>query len=283
MTLNEVEIGFIGAGNMAAAMMGALVSAGVAGAKIRATDVSAERLKLVGETYGALAAPDNTALFSACDVIVLAVKPQQMKDVLNGLSPVQPFSGRKIVISIAAGVRMELIESILYKGLDDEAKSRLAVVRVMPNTPALVRQGASGMAANASATSEDKALARAVLATTGVVREFPEEMLNAVTAVSGSGPAYVFFLAEVMMEAAANLGLNPEDGRDLVIATLKGSSTLLEQSGESPAELRRKVTSPGGTTQAAFEVLFAAGVKEAFLDALAAADHRAAVLSGAAS
>ena len=282
MTLNEAEIGFIGAGNMAAAMMGALVKAGVSGGKIRATDVSEERLKLVKDLYGVNAAKDNRELFRSCDAVILAVKPQQMKGVLESLAPVAAFSGRKLVLSIAAGVPMALIESILLRGLDKDAAGRLAIVRVMPNTPALVSAGASGMAVNGNVLEADRALARAILETTGIVREFSEDRLNAVTAVSGSGPAYVFFLAEVMMEAAANLGLDPEDGRALVVATLKGASLLLEQGDDSPQELRRRVTSPGGTTQAAFEVLFSAGVKEAFLDAISAAEHRAAVLSGAA-
>ncbi len=279
---DQVTIGFIGAGNMASAMMGALSSAGVSGTRLKVSDVSEERLAAAAGLYGAGIAPDNRALFAASDAVILAVKPQQMGEVLAGLAPLPDFSGRKLVLSIAAGVRIETIEDRLYAGLSQDARARLPIVRAMPNTPALVRAGACGMAANREASPEDRDLARSSLETTGLVREFPEEDLDAVTAVSGSGPAYVFFLAEVMLEAARNLGLPPEDGRDLVTATLKGASLLLEQSGENPESLRRKVTSPGGTTQAAFEVLFAAGVKEAFLDALAAAAHRARVLSGAA-
>lgn len=277
------KIGFIGGGNMAEAMIGALIRAEVSEAsKLYASDVSEERRDYLQTTYGITAADDNGRMFAECDLIVLAVKPQMMDAVLNGLvadDRYRQLKSRKLIVSIAAGIPIQKIEATLYDGIDDAAASNLPIIRVMPNTPALVLAGMCGMSANAHATENDKTLARAVLEAAGKVIEFEEPALDAVTAVSGSGPAYVFYLAEAMTAAGEALGLGPEDVAVLVTQTLDGAVQLLKNRDDSAQVLREKVTSPGGTTEAALRVMDDAGVKRNIIAAIEAACARAGELS----
>jgi pyrroline-5-carboxylate reductase len=185
----------------------------------------------------------------------------------------------KLVISIAAGIRIEKIETALLGGLSPEKHSLLPIIRVMPNTPALVLKGVSGMSANSHASVGDVEAARRILSAMGTVVLFDESDLDAVTAVSGSGPAYVFYLAESMINAGVELGLSMESARELAVGTIKGAVALMEQGGESPEELRRKVTSPGGTTEAAFKVLNADGAQASIVKAIKAAAARSTELS----
>jgi pyrroline-5-carboxylate reductase len=282
--LNE-KIGFIGGGNMAEAILGALIRSGISKpSRLQASDVSAERRQYLEKTYGITATDKNEAVFLACDVILLAVKPQVIDAVLTELGDIlaekKPTASRKLIISIAAGIPIKRIEERLYDRLDTTAATDLPIVRVMPNTPALVMAGMSGISVNRNATSDDKDIAMAILAATGMVLEFNEEALNAVTAVSGSGPAYVFYLVEAMIEAGVNLGLSGAEATTLTLQTLKGAVKLLEESRESARELRRRVTSPGGTTEAALKVMDNGKVKEQIIAALAAACSRAHELSG---
>ncbi|MBA3037547.1 MAG: pyrroline-5-carboxylate reductase, partial [Desulfobacterium sp.] len=182
-------------------------------------------------------------------------------------------------ISIAAGITLEKLESILYSPLNNENIINLPIIRVMPNTPALVLAGMSGMAPNRYATSDDINTVRTILEAMGKVIEFKEDALDAVTALSGSGPAYVFYLVESMIQGGINLGLDPYDATILTIATLKGSVALLEEIDESPELLRKRVTSPGGTTEEAFKVLEKKKVKEIIAEAIAAAARRSGELS----
>jgi pyrroline-5-carboxylate reductase len=276
------KTGFVGAGNMAEAFIGAVTRAGIISpSMILAGDVNSDRLNLLKKTYGISVADNNFKIFSACDIVVLAVKPQQMPDVLSRIAGHAEYAvdRRKLVISIAAGVTLEKIESFLYPPLGNDASGRLPIVRAMPNTPALVLSGMSGMAPNRNAVPDDVDTARTILEAMGKVIEFREDALDAVTALSGSGPAYVFYLVESMIHAGINLGLDPEDAAILSVTTLKGAAALIEESGESPEILRRRVTSPGGTTEEAFKVLEKNRVKDIIVEAIAAAARRSKELS----
>ena len=276
------KIGFIGAGNMGAALIGAVIQSQLYRPEdVYAFDVDTDRCNAIGQQTHIGVLASNAELFSLCDIVVLAVKPQQMTAVLKEVAQLADISDkpRKLLISIAAGYPIDKIESILYDQLDDHQAGRLPIVRVMPNTPALVLTGMSGMSANRFADAGDVKRARSLLEAAGRVLEFEEQQLDAVTALSGSGPAYVFYLIEAMVQAGTRIGLPPEAAAELTITTLKGALKLLEKSGESPEVLRRKVTSPGGTTQAALEVLESRNFKEAVSDAIAAAKVRAIELS----
>lgn len=278
----QKTIGIIGAGNMGEAFIGAILSSNLfEKTGVWISDINGKRLSQMEADYGVRTTSDNAELFNRCDIVVLAVKPQQMNDILTRIAPGAAGSpeGTKLVISIAAGIRIETIEDILYNGLSLEESARLPVIRVMPNTPALVLQGVSGMSANRHATPEDVETARRILAAMGTVVLFDEADLDAVTALSGSGPAYVYYLAESMINAGIQLGLSNENSRELAIGTIKGAVALMEKSGESPEDLRRKVTSPGGTTEAAFKVLGEKGVRETIVEAIEAAERRSRELS----
>ncbi len=282
MAISDRKIGFIGAGNMGEAIVGALVRAGIAApGDIGVSDVNEGRLLHFSETYGVNTLTDNAALFSGSDVVVLAVKPQIMDKVLLEIIAGEGYGpgDRRIVVSIAAGVSIDRMEAQLYANLAEEERSRMPIIRVMPNTPALVLEGMSGMSGNRHALPEDLAVTRQILESMGTVIEFPESDLDAVTAVSGSGPAYVFYLVESMMAAGEKLGLNPADASQLTLKTLRGAVRLMEESDESPAELRRRVTSPGGTTEAAITHLEEHAVRQRIVEALSRAAARSRELS----
>lgn len=203
-------------------------------------------------------------------VVVLVVKPQDTPALLAEVgAAVKPGA---LVISIAAGIRTSTIEAALPSGVD--------VVRAMPNTPARVDRGVTGVSAGASCTAEGLALAERLMSSVGAVIEVPEGLQDAVTAVSGSGPAYVFFLAEAMTAAAVDLGIDQETAARMVTHTILGAATLLDTSGESAEVLRRNVTSPNGTTAAAISTMEQLGVKQAVVSAVTAARDRSRELSG---
>jgi pyrroline-5-carboxylate reductase len=276
------SIGIIGAGNMGEAFIGAIIGANLySPSHVYASDVSQERLSAIKATYDIQTTSDNVTVFNSCNMIILAVKPQHMDDILSGIASHIDIglNTKKLVISIAAGIRIEKIEGHLYSTLPEEQWRQMPIIRVMPNTPALVLKGVSGMSANQYATPEDMAAARSILSAMGTVLEFNEPDLDAVTAMSGSGPAYVFYLAESMIDAGIRLGLTPESSKELTIGTIKGAMALMEKSGELPMDLRRKVTSPGGTTEAAFKVLETQQVKTHIITAIQAAANRSKTLS----
>jgi pyrroline-5-carboxylate reductase len=279
----DTTIGFIGAGNMGEAFIGAVIQSGLLpAAKISVADVDVERIDYLNKKYGVTVLRDNGTLFQSCRMVVLAVKPQHMPAVLKDVSGRGGcrLPERKLVISIAAGFPIRKMEEILYPPLDADSVRNLPIIRVMPNTPALVLSAVSGMSPNRFVTEEDARAARTLLQAVGDVIEFEEEALDAVTALSGSGPAYVFYLVESMTEAGIQMGLEPGAAALLAAATLRGSAKLLEASGESPEELRRRVTSPGGTTAAAIDVFEKRGLKPIIIGAIAAANRRAQELSG---
>jgi pyrroline-5-carboxylate reductase len=271
-------IGFIGAGTMGEAMISALIQAGViAASAITASDVSPDRLDSLKRSYGIHVTEDNFSLFSACDIVILAVKPHHVGTILSGIAAGKDYRivKRKLVISIAAGITISKIENCLYPPLDAASRSRLPIIRVMPNTPSLVLAGMSGMSPNGHATSDDLATAERILKAMGNVIVFKEADLDAVTAVSGSGPAYVFYYIESMIEAGVKSGLSSADASELVLTTIKGAVKLLEDRKDSPEHLRRLVTTPGGTTEAALKVLETRHFKQAIVDAIAAATEKA--------
>ena len=283
MAIFDYTIGFIGAGNMGEAFIAAVIQSGLLpAARISVSDVDEGRLDYLTKKYGVTVLRDNGTLFQSCRMVVLAVKPQQMPAVLKDLSGQRGYRlpERKLVISIAAGFAIRKMEEILYPPLDAESVRNLPIIRVMPNTPALVLSAVSGMSPNRFVTEEDKRAARTLLQAVGDVVEFEEEALDAVTALSGSGPAYVFYLVESMTEAGIQMGLEPGAAALLAAATLRGSAKLLQVSGEPPEELRRKVTSPGGTTAAAIDVFEKRGFKSIVVAAIASATRRAQELSG---
>ncbi len=277
----DQRIGFIGGGNMAEAIMGALIRSEVSRpGRLQASDISAERRQHLEENYGIQTSENNNEVLAENDVVILAVKPQIIDKVLKELAPqaAKTENERKLFISIAAGVPISKIEQALYDD-DEQRAASLPIVRVMPNTPALVLAVMSGISANRHVITEDMYTAETIFRSTGRVLACPESDLNAVTAVSGSGPAYIFYVVEAMVEAGVSLGLSEDDATALTLQTLKGALTLLEDSDDSPASLREKVTSPGGTTEAALKVMQEQKIKESIIAAMKAACQRAEELS----
>lgn len=259
-----MKIGFIGCGNMGEAIL-----AGVhAKHACRVCEARPERRAFLKKEYrvafGALA-----EVVAAVDVIILSVKPQDLGSVLEALRG-RPL-GAKLFISIAAGIRTASLEKALGRGA--------RVVRVMPNLPAMVGEGMSGICRGKKATAADLASANVIFNAVGRTVIVPERLMDAVTAVSGSGPAYVFFFAECLMQAARQLGFNAREARELVCQTLAGSVRMLSDSSDPADVLRRKVTSKGGTTEAALAVLENKDMAGVLTAALKAARDRAGQLS----
>ncbi len=265
------RIVFIGAGHMAEALARALLSAGAAAASdLFVTDVAPTRITHFRTRYGIAGSDDNADAARTADILVLAVKPQNMAEVCQGLAGA--LARDPLVLSIAAGVPTARIEA----WLGDSPR----VVRAMPNTPALVGAGVTAIAPGRRATPADLNRADRLLSASGAVVRVEEKDLDAVTAVSGSGPAYVFYLAEAMREAATRLGLALNVADLLVRHTILGAGQLLEADEDaSPEELRCRVTSKGGTTEAAMAILEAREVRTALIEAVQAAAARARKLS----
>ena len=275
-------VGFIGAGNMGEAIIGAIINSDLLPASmVYISDANTSRRTYVAEKYQVIDLDNNIDLFETCQIVFLAVKPQQMPDILEELSNRNNYTvpEKKLIISIAAGYPIRKLESKLYSTLDEKEIQNLPIIRVMPNTPALVLSALSGMSPNRFATKGDIVSTQTLLEAIGTVIRFDEEQLDAVTALSGSGPAYVFYLVESMINAGIQVGLDPNAAVILAKKTLSGSVKLLEASGESPENLRHKVTSPGGTTEAALKVFETRGFKDTVADAIAAATRRAKELS----
>lgn len=247
-----------------------LVSAGtVSPDRLIATDVRPERLDNLAGRFGVRVTADNRAAVSASAVVVLAVKPQQMAGLL---AEVADLASRKLFISIAAGIPTGRIER--------ELGGKPRVVRVMPNTPAQIGAGALALCRGSYATERDLELAEGMMRALGATVRVEEAAMDAVTALSGSGPAYVYLMAEAMIRAGVDVGLTEELSRKLALQTVLGAARLMASSVEDPAELRRRVTSPGGTTEAALKVLQDGRLVDLFSDAIRAAAARGRELSG---
>lgn len=269
-----MRIGFMGAGRMATALARGLVKAGTVTAdSIVASDPSDDaRRMFLHEVPGAQVAGDNVANVGQADVVFLAVKPQTMADALAALG--SKIAAKSLVISIAAGITVERIAGALPNGQ--------RIVRVMPNTPCLIGQGASGYSLGEHATKEDGQLVAKLLSAVGAAFEVPEASLDAVTGLSGSGPAFVYSMIEALTEGGVAAGLPAELAGELATRTAVGAAEMVLQTGETPALLRERVTSPGGTTLAGLAVLAERGFKNAVVEAVQAASRRSAELGRAA-
>jgi pyrroline-5-carboxylate reductase len=241
---NTTTIGFIGAGNMAYAIISGLINNDFSADNIKISDTNESLLSLRKKEFSLEVFTDNSELVRHCDVIVLAVKPQMLSSVCQLLK--QALNSNTLIISIAAGVRVHDIDRWLGEDC--------AIVRTMPNTPALLNQGVTGMFANERVSDAQKELATSILNSVGQSLWVTDEvMLDAVTALSGSGPAYFFLMIESMSKAGVALGLDEKTAQSLSIQTALGASMMASVSDESPRNLRANVTSPNGTTQAAIE------------------------------
>jgi len=260
-----MKIAFIGGGNMATALIAGLAKELGADLQVHVVDPNAEALARLASQYGATTAHAIDAAVASCEVVVLAVKPQQMRDVAAALAP--QLGAGPLVLSIAAGIRSADLARWLggYR----------SIVRTMPNTPALIGMGITGMVATNGVSEAQRAAADSVMRAVGkTVWLDNEHLIDPVTAVSGSGPAYVFYFLEAMQAAAVEMGLSAEQGKELALATFAGAAELAAQSPESLEVLRQRVTSKGGTTHAAITSMEASGVKAAIMEAMKAAAAR---------
>jgi pyrroline-5-carboxylate reductase len=263
------KIGFIGGGNMAAALIrGLLHSETMTPDQIRTSDVKAERLAELHEKYGIQTTDDNAAIASWADVIVIAVKPQIVDRILSPLGA--SLNEGDLVISIAAGVPLDAIEARLPL----QAK----VVRAMPNTAAIALAGATAIAPGAHATSADMEVARALFEAVGRCVVLDESLLDAVTGLSGSGPAYVMLMIEALADGGVKVGLGRDTALLLAAQTVYGAAKLQLETGEHPGRLKDMVTSPGGTAIAGLHTLEAGGLRTTLINAVEAASNRAAEL-----
>jgi pyrroline-5-carboxylate reductase len=270
--MTRKTIGFIGGGNMARAIAGGLVRSGFGAANILLAEPLAEQRKLLQDQFpGSMITADNNEVARNAGGLLLAVKPQILGAVCRDLrTSVQ--RERPLVISIAAGPTTA--------DIDDWLGGDLEIVRVMPNQPALIDQGISALYANSRTDELGRILAERIMSAVGqVVWIDDESLLDAVTAVSGTGPAYVYLLLDMMIDAAVELGIDPDTARTLVVQTARGAASLAMAEAESIGSLIDRVRSPGGTTTAAFEHLEAAGVRDIFAEAITAARNRARSLA----
>lgn len=265
-TLSGRQIGFIGCGAMAQALAGGLIAAGIEPGNLHGADLAPEQRKQFEEGLGINTSSSNEEMVESCDVVVVCVKPNVVSVVLAGLEGTDAL-GEKLWISIAAGIGLRIF--------DQHLPESTRVVRCMPNTPALIGEGATALCPNAHASDGDLAIATALFSAVGITWITRiEDQLDAVTGLSGSGPAYVFLILEALGDAGVRQGLPREAAYQLAFQTVLGSAKLAIESGEHPGVLKDRVTSPGGTTIAGLEKLEAAGVRAAIYDAVAAATAR---------
>ena len=263
--LTGVTVGFIGAGRMATALARGLIASGaVSGERILACDVSAQACSRFSAETGALTVADPAAAWDKAGVVVLAVKPQQMSEVLQAGR--EHARAAHLVVSVAAGVTLQT----LAQGLGSDRR----VVRVMPNTPCLIGAGASAYSLGEQATAEDGELVRAMLATVGIAVEVPETLLDAVTGLSGSGPAYIYQVIEAISDGGVRMGLPRDVATQLAAQTVLGAARMVLETGEHPGVLKDAVASPGGTTIAGLHALENGGLRGCLMNAVEAATRR---------
>jgi pyrroline-5-carboxylate reductase len=265
MTIKGRTVGFVGAGNMGEALIKGLVGANLVPAEaIHATDVRPERLKELDRQYGIQVSSDNAELVRRADIVILAVKPQIMDAVLQEIAPV--VTRRKLLISIAAGVSTARIRALLHKD------TRL--IRVMPNTPALVFEGVTAIAKADGLEADDLDTAREIFSAVGRVVVLGEELIDAVTGLSGSGPAYVALVIESLADGGVRMGLDRVTAMTLATQTVLGAAKLLLETGLHPGALKDMVSSPGGTTIAGVAALEEGGIRATFIKAVERATQR---------
>lgn len=264
------KIAFIGGGNMAEALIKGLIKAGIVSAgTIMVSDPSRSRLEHLEKNYGIIVLSDNETAARDTNIILLCVKPQVMESVLSGIARVT--DANKLVVSIAAGVTIARIEKALGSA---------RIIRAMPNTPALVLAGATGLAPGRGATAEDMNIAQKIFGSIGRVVVVEERLLDAVTGLSGSGPAYVFTIIEALSDAGVKAGLPRGIAMELSAQTVFGAAKMVLETGEHPGRLRDMVTSPGGTTIAALHELERGGLRGVIMNAVEAATARSRELGG---
>ncbi|MCZ6828855.1 MAG: pyrroline-5-carboxylate reductase [Gammaproteobacteria bacterium] len=269
--MDELQIAFIGAGNMATSIIGGLIEQGMPASNLRASDPFPESLQRLQQTAPITTSAENSEVVAGADVVILAVKPQVMAQVTRDISAAVS-AANAVVISIAAGITIASLQA----GLGEPT----AIVRCMPNTPALLRAGATALYANASTSEQQRISAGDILAAVGSVCWVEqEEQLDAVTALSGSGPAYFFLFMEAMTEAGAKLGLDEATSRDLALQTGLGACRMATEGDVDLRELRRRVTSPGGTTESAVQSFEKANLRGIVAAAMQAALDRAREMS----
>ncbi len=269
--MHNMRIAFIGSGNMARSLIGGLISDGVDPAMLSASDPSPDQRAALAENFGVEVYADNRDAASGAAAIVTAVKPQALHDVARDLATLDTLD-RALVISIAAGIREKDLQSWLG--------GNRAIVRAMPNTPALLGCGVSALYANRFVSPAQRESAESILRAVGAAIWLDEErLIDAVTAVSGSGPAYYFLFMEIIADVARELGLATDVARLLTVETAVGAARMALETSEDLATLRQQVTSPGGTTAAAMEVLDSATLRELITTAIRRAHHRAGELA----
>ncbi len=265
MTTENPKIGFIGAGRMATALAQGFIANGFTSVDhLMASDPFTSACEQFKKATGAKTTDSNTSLLQQSEIIILAVKPQVMSNVLKQISA--NVTSKHLVISIAAGVSLQTISDLL------ENKPRL--IRVMPNTPALVGCGAAGFSLGTSATLEDAKRVQSMLSTVGVAVEVPEKLLDAVTGLSGSGPAYVYQVIEALSDGGVQAGLPRDMATQLAAQTVMGAAKMVLETGEHPGALKDAVTSPGGTTIAGIHALEQGGLRSCLMNAVQAATKR---------
>ena len=269
--MNTQKIGFIGGGNMASSLISGLIASGHSPQDLWVSDVNQDALKVLAQNLNVNTSTNNDDIINAVDVVVLAVKPQILSTVAkNATASIQ--QKQPLVVSIAAGISQQSLSQWLG--------NNIAIVRCMPNTPALVLTGATALHANAQVTAEQHDLAENIMRSVGIALWVNDESeLDVVTAVSGSGPAYYFLLMEAMEKAAIEMGMNEVTARLLVQQTALGAAKIALESSESPEQLRKRVTSPGGTTQQALETFEEGGFTALVSKALHAARDRSIEMS----
>ena len=261
----DQPIGFLGAGQMATALAKGLIGSRFAKPdQVRASDVSEPAQSAFAEATGATAANDNAGVISQSRTVVLAVKPQVVADVLKNVS--DAWTAKHLLVSIAAGTRIDTLNEL--------TGGQCRIVRVMPNTPCLVGAGAAGFALGSTATPEDAEFVRQLLSTVGIAVQVPEASLDAVTGLSGSGPAYVFQMIEALSDGGVRMGLPRAVATQFAAQTLYGAAKMVLETGQHPAALKDAVTSPGGTTIAGLQALEDVGLRAALISAVQAATER---------
>lgn len=270
MSLKDKKVGFIGSGAMAEALLnGLLQSKVISKTALYCSDVNSEKLTVLKNKYGIKVAGSNQELINKVDIVILAIKPMVMEAVFKETGSV--YKPGQLVISIAAGVPITFLESFLPKGTP--------VIRVMPNTPSLIGMGASAIALGNGAKAKDGKLAEEILAAVGEVVTLPESLMDAVTGLSGSGPAYMYLIIEAFVDAGVRVGLPRDISLKLAVQTMIGSAEMVLATGESPAKLKEMVTTPGGTTIAGLHQLEEGKLRATIMNAVLEATKRSKELS----
>ena len=267
--LTNKKLGFIGGGNMTEALVKGLLASSFVDLKdIFVSDLISDRLEYLSREYKVKTTDDNRRLVQKSDILVLAVKPQAVSKALESFSDL--VDSNKIIISVAAGISINLIEDTL----DAEGKKKISVIRTMPNTPALVQEGATAICGSGHSSKLDIKIAHHIFKAIGQTVDIEEIHMDAVTGLSGSGPAYIFMIIEALSDAGVKVGLSREVSNILTIQTILGSAKLARDGGKHPGELKDMVTSPGGTTISGLHMLEEGGVRAAFMNAVERATQR---------